>query len=154
MPDRPLPLVLDKSMWAKSPNNPLSVRGPNNEPPPGSIADAYWKVFGSAISPSNSDRIGGWALIEEQLRVRGDGLPRLLIHSTCTNLIRTLAALPRDKKNPDDVDTHAEDHLPDAARYLCMELIGKAPTHKFDAHEWARGRQVSTVTGSLADVRL
>jgi hypothetical protein len=153
MPGRPLPLVLDPSMWARSINNPLAV-ATGDEPPPGSIAHYYHQVFGSEVSKARNDRIGGWALVDEQLRVRADGLPRLLIHSTCTNLIKTLPAMPRDRKNPEDVDTTSDDHWGDALRYLCMELIGKAPTHKFDAHEWARGRSVSTVTGNLADVRL
>jgi hypothetical protein len=152
-PDRPIPLVLDPSMWARSAANPLAVTK-GDVPPPGSIAHAYYEVFGSSISKANNDRIGGWALMEEQLRVRGDGLPRLLVYSTCTEFIRTFPAMPRDKKNPDDVDTKSFDHYGDAGRYLAYELIGKPPTHKFDAHEWARGRSVGTVTGNLADVRL
>jgi hypothetical protein len=154
MPERPISLVLDKSMWARSTNNPLAVRGTDGSPPPGSIADAYWKVFGSQIGPSNSDRIGGWALVEEQLRVRDDGLPRLLIYSTCTNLIRTLPALPRDTVNPDDVNTKAEDHAADALRYLLMDLIGKAPVGAFSAQAWADGRRNTTMTGDLSSVRL
>jgi hypothetical protein len=153
MPGRPLPLVLDPSMWARSINNPLAVAA-GDAPPPGSIADAYYKVFGSAVSKARNDRIGGWALVEEQLRVREDGLPRLLIHDTCTDLIRTIAAAPRDIRNPDDIDTHSDDHWVDALRYLLMELIGKAPVQPFDAQQWARGRNVSTVTGDLGKVRL
>jgi hypothetical protein len=153
MPGRPLPLVLDPSMWARSINNPLAVAS-GDTPPPGSIASYYHEVFGSAVSKARNDRIGGWALVEEQLRVRDDGLPRLLIHSTCVNLIKTLPAVPRDRKNPDDVDTTSDDHWADAARYLLMELIGKAPVHSFDAQQWAKGRNVSTVTGDLGKARL
>jgi hypothetical protein len=153
MPGRPIPLVLDPSMWARSVNNPLAV-GTKDAPPPGSIADAYYQVFGSAVSKARNERVGGWALLDEQMRVRDDGLPRLLIHSTCTNLIRTLPALPRDIKNPDDVDTTAEDHSADALRYLLQELIGKAPATPFDAQAWAKNRGTSTVTGDMSRVRL
>jgi hypothetical protein len=63
--------------------------------------------------------MGGWDQVRE--RLKGDGeRPQLLIFSTCTHLIRTLPALPHDKHRPEDVDTEAEDHAPDALRYGCM----------------------------------
>jgi len=40
--------------------------------------------------------------------------------STCTNTIAQIPAIPLDKKNPEDVDTNAEDHLYDALRYGIM----------------------------------
>ena len=43
--------------------------------------------------------------------------PRLQVFSTCTNLIRTLPALPYDTIRVEDVDTDAEDHAYDALRY-------------------------------------
>jgi len=43
--------------------------------------------------------------------------PRLIIFENCVNLIAQLPAIPVDKKNPEDVDTTAEDHLYDALRY-------------------------------------
>jgi hypothetical protein len=46
--------------------------------------------------------------------------PRMVITSNCTNLIAQLPILPLDKKNPEDIDTHAEDHLYDALRYGIM----------------------------------
>jgi hypothetical protein len=46
--------------------------------------------------------------------------PRMVIFDTCTNLIAQLPSLPLDKKNPEDVDTKAEDHLYDALRYGIM----------------------------------
>lgn len=153
MPDRPISMVLDPSMWARPVNDPNAV-SKNDAPPPGSIADAYYKVFGRSVGKARNERVGGWALVEEQLRVREDGLPRLLIHSTCTNLIRTLPAVPRDKRNPDDVDTTSEDHAPDALRYLLQELIGKPPTHEFSAQDWARNRDAKPITGDLGTVRL
>ena len=154
MPDRPISMVLDPSMWAKSVNDPLAV-AKDGAPPPGSIAHAYYEVFGKSIDKARNERVGGWALVDEQLRVREDGLPRLLVHSSCVNLIRTLPALPRDKKNPDDVDTTAEDHAPDALRYLLQELIGKGPRPKTSAQDFAdAARNRGTLTGDLATARL
>ena len=46
--------------------------------------------------------------------------PRLIIFSSCKNLIAQLPSIPLDKKNPEDVDTNAEDHLYDALRYGIM----------------------------------
>ena len=46
--------------------------------------------------------------------------PRLLIFNTCPNLIKELQNIPLSKTNPEDVDTHAQDHAYDALRYLIM----------------------------------
>lgn len=43
--------------------------------------------------------------------------PKLRFHPTCVNAIRTVPALPVDPKNPEDVDTDAEDHGYDAIGY-------------------------------------
>lgn len=43
--------------------------------------------------------------------------PGLIFFSTCKNAIKTIPALPRDKNNPEDVDTDAEDHAYDGVTY-------------------------------------
>lgn len=48
------------------------------------------------------------------------GEPMLVVFSSCLNIINQIPALPLDKKNPEDVDTKAEDHLYDAIRYGLM----------------------------------
>lgn len=55
-----------------------------------------------------------------------DGMPKLRIFSHCKNLIEILPALPRDPKEPEDVDTDAEDHLYDALRYGLQWKFGGA----------------------------
>lgn len=127
LPVRPIPLAIDRSMWARSVNDPTATPLVKGGAPPGSIAAAYQEEFGSSVVKSQSDRIAGAALIDDLLRVRDDGLPRLLIYSNCVNLIRTLPALPRDPKRPEDVETTAEDHAYDALRYGAMELLGQNP---------------------------
>lgn len=46
--------------------------------------------------------------------------PGIFFFSTCTNCIRTIPTLPRDKKDPDDIDSGAEDHLYDCICYLLL----------------------------------
>lgn len=119
------PVALDPAMWARSPQQP-NAPSIGGLPPAGSIAHSYRDVFGSAVRKAINPRLDGAAMIEDLLRVRDeDGEPRIYIYSTCVNLIRTLPALPRCRKNPDDVDTHAEDHAYDAMRYAIQELIGR-----------------------------
>lgn len=147
-PERPIPIALDNACWTKDPTQLVFGALAKDVPPPGSIASYYRDVFGAQVVKSKKDRIGGWALIDHHLAVRPDGLPRLLIHDTCVNLIRTLPAMPRDKRNPEDIDTtHKEDHLADALRYLISELTGKTAPSKPDPRELYR--RPETVTGDL-----
>ena len=55
--------------------------------------------------------------------------PGLFVFETCTQFIRTVPVLPRDKNDNDDVDTDAEDHVGDESRYAIT-----APKH-----EWRQG---------------
>jgi hypothetical protein len=45
-----------------------------------------------------------------------NGKSRFKIMECCHHAIRTLPAIPTDPKNPEDVDTHAEDHMYDMIR--------------------------------------
>jgi hypothetical protein len=64
-----------------------------------------------------------------KIRVREQ--PGLYIFATCFQFIRTVPVLPRDDKDPDDVDTDVEDHIGDECRYMVRDA-GK------------RGRQAGT----------
>lgn len=72
---------------------------------------------------SPGSRKNGWERMRTYLSnsLPKDGSPRenagLFLFNTCTHSIRTLPALPRDERNPDDVNTNAEDHIADALRY-------------------------------------
>ena len=62
-------------------------------------------------------RVAGWGLVHSALQKKlPDGKPALIIFRSCTNLIRTLPVMPKDKHNPDDVDTTCDDHAGDALR--------------------------------------
>lgn len=43
--------------------------------------------------------------------------PGIIFFDTCEAAIRTIPTLPRDPKNPEDVDTDAEDHAFDGVTY-------------------------------------
>lgn len=146
---RPMPTWLDPSTWARQPGQP-TAKGSAGSPPPGSIAHDYARAKVPPLR-ANNDRLRGAALVADKLRVRRDDRPRLLIYSTCTELIRTLPQLPRDKRNPEDVDTKAEDHAYDALRYLLAGLEGMP--RRGDRAEQPKGRsladRVGSVTGDL-----
>lgn len=63
--------------------------------------------------------MGGWDQLRQRL-IGAEGRPMLYVFETCKDLIRTLPALQHDPDRPEDVDTDAEDHGPDAVRYACM----------------------------------
>jgi len=68
-------------------------------------------------------RVIGWDVCRQRLKNAKleEGKPRehpgLFIFNTCPQFLRTFPVLPRDDKNLDDVDTNAEDHIGDEARY-------------------------------------
>lgn len=47
--------------------------------------------------------------------------PGLYIFDHCLQFIRTVPVLPRDEKDRDDVNTHAEDHIADETRYRVLQ---------------------------------
>ena len=80
-------------------------------------------VFWTHADKRPGSRKNGWELIRDRLSATGtDDLekPGMLVFETCRDFIRTLPPLPRDKRDPDDVDTDAEDHIADEVRYRCL----------------------------------
>ncbi len=124
-PGRPLPVALDPSCWQR-PATTITKPIEPDAPAEGSIAWWYRRELGGAVRKAHNDRLGGWALVDRHLRPRGDGLPRLLVYSTCRNLIRTLPALQRSATHPEDIITSPkqDDHPADALRYLLQLLVG------------------------------
>lgn len=98
---------------------------------------------------TKNDRIEGWMMVKELLKVREtkqlDGTiisaPRLKIFSNCKNLIRCLPVIQRDDSNPNDCskDPHELTHAPDAIRYFASEYV-KLPgvTHTHIVGVWHR----------------
>lgn len=103
--------VLDSSVWAQR-----GEVGP-------SIAETmiregcHWRP----ADRSPKSRVSSKLELHRRLAVNPTtGEPGLRVFNTCRNLIRTLPMLPLDDKNPEDVDTDAEDHAYDALRYGCQ----------------------------------
>ena len=103
--------VLDSSLWHK--------RGDTGP----SLAEQM-TMKGCRFRPSDrskGSRVSGKNEIHRRLQIdEFTEQPRLVFFNNCTNTISQLPALPLDKKNPEDVDTRAEDHLYDALRYGIM----------------------------------
>ena len=70
---------------------------------------------------SKGSRVAGKNEVHRRLQIdEFTEEPRLVFFNTCTNIVSQLPSIPLDKKNPEDVDTKAEDHLYDALRYGIM----------------------------------
>ncbi|MCG8556239.1 MAG: terminase, partial [Proteobacteria bacterium] len=66
----------------------------------------------------------GWEMMRRRIRAAQPklGVPReqpgfFVVGEHCPHFLRTVLSLPRDKKDLDDVDTDAEDHVADEVRY-------------------------------------
>lgn len=77
---------------------------------------------------SPGSRKNGWELTRAMMKAAGPtehGGPRekpgLFVFTRCDQFIRTVPTLPRDGKDPDDVDTDSEDHVGDEIRYRVLE---------------------------------
>jgi len=72
---------------------------------------------------SPGSRIQGWEQIRDMLKAALPDVngyrehPGMYICARCTDFLRTVPVLPRDKKKIDDVDTESEDHIGDETRY-------------------------------------
>ena len=103
--------VLDSSLWHK--------RGDTGP----SLAEQMI-MKGCRFRPSDrskGSRVSGKNEIHRRLQIdEFTEQPRLVFFNTCTNIVSQLPAIPLDKRNPEDVDTKAEDHLYDALRYGIM----------------------------------
>lgn len=69
---------------------------------------------------SQKGALSGWDQMRARLVGDADGRPMLYVFETCRDFIRTVPILQHDPDRPEDVDTDAEDHVADEARYACM----------------------------------
>lgn len=96
-------------------------------------------------------RQAGW----EQMRKRlAHDPPLLYFHESCEQTIETLPNLQHDDKNPEDLDTDAEDHAADETRYAIMSRpmtrdLKKAP-RPFD---FSKARPLPTINELIESQR-
>ncbi|WP_448506602.1 terminase large subunit domain-containing protein [Immundisolibacter sp.] len=82
---------------------------------------------------SPGSRKTGWQRMRDMLQEARKERPEnaiLGVFSTCHQWIRNVPALPRDERNPDDVDSDAEDHDGDQTRYRVMHKRVKSQVKK------------------------
>lgn len=77
------------------------------------VEGCHWLRADNAREP-------GWEQIRKRL---GAPDPLLYFHSSCLHTIRTLPYLQHDDKDPEDLDTDAEDHAADETRYAIMSRV-------------------------------
>ena len=116
---------------------------------------AIYSANGVHLVPaSKGSRVTGWQRVRSYLadapaclihREMGwESCPRAHLFSTLEIFYRTLADLPHATKgDPEDADTDAEDHLPDCARYLLINL-GSGAAAWID---WARKKAEAAAAG-------
>ena len=83
--------------------------------------------------PADDRRIAGWRVLREYLGRAEDGRPRLLISSSCAELIRCMPALLCDSARAEDASSepHSITHAPEALRYAVMSRVS-APKSSSD----------------------
>ena len=103
--------VLDSSLWHK--------RGDTGP----SLAEQMVQR-GCRFRPSDrskGSRVSGKNELHRRLQVdEFTEEPRLVFFNNCVECVSQIPTLPLDKKNPEDVDTNALDHMYDAIRYGIM----------------------------------
>ena len=103
--------VLDSSLWHNRGDTGPSLAEQMN------MKGCRWRPS----DRSRGSRVAGKNEIHRRLQVdEFTEKPRLAFMSNCTNTLAQIPIIPLDKKNPEDVDTKAEDHLYDALRYGVM----------------------------------
>jgi len=121
-----------------------SAKGIHHRVEPGAADPKTWKLErdqqsaahdftreGVRFVPANAgagSRVEGWRTVDGMLlavKNRSFEEPMLLaFQEECPHFERLMPSVPRSNIDPDDVDTKAEDHLPDEVRYECSRIIG------------------------------
>jgi Terminase large subunit, T4likevirus-type, N-terminal len=99
-----------------------------------SIANSFLKkgVDWKPANKSAGTRVLGIQLFRDMLKasINNAESPHFYVFNTCRSFIRTVPVLPRDDKKPDDIDTHAEDHIFDETRYRILDTKDAVKAHK------------------------
>jgi hypothetical protein len=105
---KPEIIYADPSMWTKRKLTEVVQHSP---------ADVF-SDMNLFLSAANNDRVTGWRIVNEYLVKK-----RLKVFQGWNNhLMASMPSLPRSSKNPEDVDTFADDHCADALRYLLAHV--------------------------------
>lgn len=79
-------------------------------------------VFWTPADKRPGSRKNGWELMRDRMdaTAKAEDKPGFYVFNTCRDFIRTVPAIARDARDPDDVDTDAEDHIADDCRYMVL----------------------------------
>ena len=72
---------------------------------------------------TDNSRKPGWQELRKRLKAcldRPMESPGMFVFDTCRDFIRTVPVLPRDERDPDDINDESEDHIADETRYRAM----------------------------------
>ena len=100
-----------------------------------SIADTAMK-YGIYFTPGDHERVAGWMQVHYRLQFDENGYPRMYFFDTCKDSIRTIPLMTYSETKPEDLDTRAEDHLPDEVRYMCMSRPVRPVTREAEKWTW------------------
>ena len=79
-------------------------------------------VFWTPADKRPGSRKNGWELMRDRLDAvaKAEDKPGMYVFNTCRDFIRTVPSIARDTRDPDDVNTDAEDHIADDCRYMVL----------------------------------
>lgn len=77
-------------------------------------------AYGIHFVKGDHERVNGWMQCHYRLQFDREGYPRMYVLDSCEDFIRTIPTLVYDQHNPEDLETHGEDHAADEWRYFCM----------------------------------
>jgi len=90
----------------------------------GSIADEFRKAKVYFSRARKGSRIAGWQTMRRLLANAGQpDVPGLYVSRSCGIWWQTVPTLPRDPRNPEDVDSTSSDHAADACRYALTNSV-------------------------------
>lgn len=108
-------------------------------------------VEGASWFRGDNARQPGWEQLRKRLAFGEDASSTLLLlHESCENTIRTLPYLQHDSKNPEDLDTDAEDHAADETRYAVMSRPMTRLAPKIVNRDITHARPLPTINELLA----
>ena len=84
---------------------------------------------------ADNTRMAGLMQMHERLRFDAEGRPMFYVFSNCREWIRTVPTLPYSTRNPEDVDTAAEDHCVTGDTRVCTRR-GDIPISKMAGKTW------------------
>jgi len=129
-----IPGAADNAIWTVENGNSIaaSMMRPVRLDSGRTVSGVTW----ARSDKGSGSRVVGWSNMRKHLAGAIKPLSGvreyagLFIFDTCHDFIKLVDTIPRDKNNPDDIDTKAEDHIFDEARYFILSTATGARSGK------------------------